>query len=151
MPKLTDKQRKQLIADYVECGSYNAVAKKYKVSATTVKKWVLKDTDSVKKCEDKKEQNTQEMLKFLDSISSDQQEIVKLSLKALKTKLKQPDLFTSVKDIVTVFGIIYDKAIKHEELKIRKDELKYKQSADKDTLDKLDELLEAQKNAYMDK
>lgn len=28
MPRLTDKQRKQIIADYVELGSYNATAKR---------------------------------------------------------------------------------------------------------------------------
>lgn len=51
---LTDRQRKKIIADYVECGSYNAVAKKHKVSATTVKNTVLKDKNSVEKCEQKK-------------------------------------------------------------------------------------------------
>jgi hypothetical protein len=30
--RLTDKQRKKIIADYVDLGSYNAVAKKHKVS-----------------------------------------------------------------------------------------------------------------------
>ena len=55
MPRLTDKERKQIIAEYVDCQSYNEVAKKHKISATTVKKWVLKDTESVKKCEQKKQ------------------------------------------------------------------------------------------------
>ena len=43
------KEKKKIIADYIECGSYNAVAKKYKVSATTVKNTVLKDNKSVVK------------------------------------------------------------------------------------------------------
>ena len=51
---LTDREKKKIIADYVELESYNAVAKKHNVSATTVKNTVLKNNDSVKKCEQKK-------------------------------------------------------------------------------------------------
>ena len=36
--RLTDKQKKKIIADYVELGSYNAVAKIHGVSRQTVKK-----------------------------------------------------------------------------------------------------------------
>lgn len=53
--RLTDRQKKRIIADYVELGSYNAVAKKYKISATTVKKLVLNDTQCVEKCDAKKD------------------------------------------------------------------------------------------------
>ena len=42
------------------------MAKKYKVSATTVKNTVLKDQKSVEKCEQKKEQNTADILAFMD-------------------------------------------------------------------------------------
>ena len=35
--RLTDKQKKEIIADYVECGSYRATAKKFGVSAMTVR------------------------------------------------------------------------------------------------------------------
>lgn len=43
MPRLTDKQRKQIVADYVELGSYAAVAKKHGVADTTVKRAVEQD------------------------------------------------------------------------------------------------------------
>ena len=99
----------------------------------------------------KKEDNSKDILEYMDSICEDQKEIITLSFKALKEKLNKIDNFTSVKDIATVYGIIYDKAIKAKELKIKQDELAFKKSADKDTLNKLDELLEAQKNAYMDR
>lgn len=63
---LTDREKKKIIADYVELESYNAVAKKHNVSATTVKNTVLKNNESVKKCEQKKEQNTADILEFMD-------------------------------------------------------------------------------------
>ena len=46
---LTDREKKKIIADYVELESYNAVAKKHNVSATTVKNTVLKNNESVNK------------------------------------------------------------------------------------------------------
>ena len=43
--RLTDKQRKKIVADYVELGSYNAVSKIQGVSRQTVKNIVTNDTD----------------------------------------------------------------------------------------------------------
>ena len=57
--RLTDKQKKKIISDYIESGSYNATAKKHKVSATTVKKIVEADKESAKKCEQKKRRKLQ--------------------------------------------------------------------------------------------
>ena len=39
--RLTDKQKKKIVADYLELGSYNATAKRNNVSDTTVKRIVL--------------------------------------------------------------------------------------------------------------
>ena len=64
--RLTDKQKKKIIADYVQLGSYNAVSKINGVSATTVKNIVLKSADIVEKCEQKKEQNTADILDYMD-------------------------------------------------------------------------------------
>ena len=60
--RLTDKQKKRIIADYVELGSYNAVAKKHGVSFDTVKRTVLRDKETVRKTERKKYKNTLDML-----------------------------------------------------------------------------------------
>ena len=40
-PRLTDKQKKKIVADYAECGSYEAAAKINGVAPNTVKKFVL--------------------------------------------------------------------------------------------------------------
>ena len=67
----------------------------------------------------KKEQNTQDILDYMDELKEEQKEIIQLSLKALKSKLKKPDMLTTVKDIATVYGVIYDKALKTKEMKLK--------------------------------
>ena len=62
---LTDAKKKQIIADYVECGNYSEVARKHKVSKDTVRR-LSNRTDIVKKAQEKKEQNTRDMLEYLD-------------------------------------------------------------------------------------
>ena len=105
--RLTDKQKKKIIADYVEIGSYNAVAKKNKVSATTVKKLVLKDDESVRKCEDKKEQNTVEILDFLDTQKKKVCEIIEKGLDVLNDKDKL--MLANPGNITTALGTLIDK------------------------------------------
>lgn len=104
---LTDRQKKKIIADYVELGSYNAVAKKHKLSATTVKNTVLKDKKSVEKCEQKKEQNTADILAFMDGKKKDVCDIIDLYLEYLRDSKKLER--ASVQSIATSLGIIIDK------------------------------------------
>ena len=64
--RLTDRQKKKIIADYVQLNNYCAVAKINNVSATTVKNIVLASADFVEKCEQKKEENTADVLAYMD-------------------------------------------------------------------------------------
>ena len=64
--RLTDRQKKKIIADYVQLNNYCAVAKINNVSATTVKNIVLASADFVEKCEQKKEENTVDVLAYMD-------------------------------------------------------------------------------------
>ena len=64
--RLTDRQKKKIIADYVQLKNYCAVAKINNVSATTVKNIVLASADFVEKCEQKKEENTADVLAYMD-------------------------------------------------------------------------------------
>ena len=105
--RLTDKKRKQVIADYVECGSYNAVAKKHKISATTVKRAVLSDSESVRKCEQKKAENELDMLAYLDSRKSKAQTFVDLCFDALLNKEKIDK--AQLSQITTAMGTVIDK------------------------------------------
>lgn len=111
--RLTDKQKKKIVADYVELGSYRATARKNKVSTDTVKRIVVNDPNIVQKATQKREENTLEMLEYMDSRKSQAQEILDLYLKALAdpTKLQGATLA----QIATAAGIIIDKFTKTSE------------------------------------
>lgn len=115
--KLTDLQKKKIIADYVNNNNYSETARMNGVKVETVRRIVKADKDFVRKSEAKKEENTKDILDYMDSISEEQKEIINLSLKAVKEKLKKVDAFTNVKDIITVYGIIVDKTLKLKEYK----------------------------------
>ncbi|MBQ8473176.1 MAG: helix-turn-helix domain-containing protein [Bacilli bacterium] len=124
MSKLTDIQKKKIIADYIETQNYTEAGKMNNVADNTVRAIVNGNEEVSKKLERKKEENTQDILQYMDSISEKQKRIIDLSLDALEKKLENPDMFTNVKDIATVYGVIFDKALKYKEMKIRQQELK---------------------------
>ena len=105
--RLTDKQKKKIIADYVQLGSYNAVSKIHGVSATTVKNVVLKSSDFVKKCEQKKEQNTEDILAYMESTRNVVCEILGKGLDVLNDEEKLKE--ASPAQITTALGTLIDK------------------------------------------
>lgn len=105
--RLTDKQKKKIIADYVECENYSAVSRKYKISATTVKKLVLSDKESVRKCEHKKEKNSQDMLNYMETKKVDAMSFIDLALKEMMKEEKLER--SSIQALATSIGIIIDK------------------------------------------
>ena len=107
--RLTDKQKKRIIADYVELGSYNAVAKKHAVSATTVRKLVAGDAESVRKCEHKKEENTQSILDHMESKRNVVNEIITKGLEVLNDPRKLQEATPS--QITTALGTLIDKFV----------------------------------------
>lgn len=109
--RLTDKQKKKIIADYMESGSYRATAKLNKVSATTVKNVVLDDAESVQKCAQKKEQNTLDMLAYMDSRKEQAQGVIDDYLKALANPAKIEA--AKLSEIATALGIVVDKFTKN--------------------------------------
>lgn len=64
--RLTDRQKKKILADYMQTNNYCATAKINGVSATTVKNLVRANADIVEKCEQKKEENTADVLAYMD-------------------------------------------------------------------------------------
>mgnify|MGYP002587852425 CR=1 FL=1 len=64
--RLTDRQRKKIIADYIELGSFNAVAKLHGVSRQTVKTICDSDQQTGQKLQCKKEQNTADLLEHME-------------------------------------------------------------------------------------
>lgn len=105
-PRLTDKQRKKVIADYVNLGSYNAVAKMHGIADTTVKRIVSSDRETLKKVEQKKKQNTMDMLEFLETRKQKTQDIIDQLLDGMPDKIPRASLV----QIVTAYGVLVDKS-----------------------------------------
>ena len=121
MPKLTDRQKKKIIADYVDNGNYSETARLNNTTDTTVRT-IIKENKNItlKKMEQKKEENTQDMLQYLESKKEDKKRVIELCFKALEDKLASPDMFTSIRDIAMVYGIIVDKDLKIKEIEATK-------------------------------
>ena len=120
LPKLTDRQKKKIIADYVDNGNYSETARINGVNKSTVQRLISKNQEVQQKAQEKKEENTQDMLQYLESKKEDKKRVIELCFKALEDKLASPDMFTSVRDIAMVYGIIVDKDLKIKEIEATK-------------------------------
>lgn len=109
--RLTDKQKKKIIADYMENGSYRATARMNGVSDDTVRRVVLSDDEILQKAAQKKEQNTMDMLAYMDSRKEQAQGVIDDYLKALAN----PEKIEAAKlsEIATALGIVVDKFTKN--------------------------------------
>lgn len=105
--RLTDKQKKKIIADYVQCQNYRAVAKQNGVSPNTVRKIVASSPDTEQKCTIKKEQNTQDMLSYMESKKVRVQEIIDVYLGVLTDPEKLEG--ATLQQITTALGTLIDK------------------------------------------
>lgn len=105
--RLTDKQKKKIIADYVQLGSYNATAKMNGVSLNTVKNIVKGNADIAQKCKRKKEQNTADIISYMESQRNDVCTVLGICLAALKN----PDKYakSTPREIATTMAILIDK------------------------------------------
>ena len=104
---LSDKKRKQIITDYIECGVYREVARKHGIAPGTVRKIVTNGNDIEQKITQKKEQNTLDMLAFMDSRKGTAQLFVDVCLQYLfePEKLEKAKL----SEITTAMGTVIDK------------------------------------------
>lgn len=66
MKAFDDKTVKLICAEYVQLRSYSAVAKKLGVSASGVKKIILKHPECVSMCDEKNEENSKEILAYME-------------------------------------------------------------------------------------
>lgn len=105
--RLTDKQKKKIIADYVQLGSYNAVAKIHGVSRQTVKNIVDRDPENGQKLQQKKEENTADILAYMESQKNIVCEIIGKGLAVLNDPEKLASANPS--QITTALGTLIDK------------------------------------------
>ena len=105
--RLTDKQRKRIISDYMQLESYNAVAKIHGISDKTVKRVVMSDPEFTKEAELKKAQNTADILQYMDSQKEQVCEIIGKCLKILNDEEKLAK--AQPQQITTAMGTLIDK------------------------------------------
>lgn len=105
--RLTDRQKKKIIADYVQLQSYTRTAKLNDVAESTVRKIVKDNPKCADLCVLKKEQNTQDMLSYLGSKREEAQDLLGLYLKAMADTNKIAE--ATLPQLSTAFGTIVDK------------------------------------------
>ena len=103
----TDKKKKKIVADYLELGSYNAAAKKNGVSNHTVKRIALETPEISKKVQQKKAQNTADILSHMESQKDEVIKVLDEYLAAMRdpAKIKR----AGVVQLATALGIVIDK------------------------------------------
>ena len=132
-PKLNDKQKKRIVADYYENQNFSLTARNNGVSLDTVRKLVMKDEDYVRKLAQKKEENTLSTLDYMQTQHETKKRILDKILKGIEIKAEDIDMFTNIKDLATAYGIILDKELKLLELR--------RNSSNNEDLNKVRELL----------
>jgi hypothetical protein len=133
LAKLTDKQKKKIIADYVETQNYSETARRNNVSDVTVKDVVTKNETTLKILEQKKQENTQSTIEYMQTQHESKKRILDKILKAIEEKADNIDMFTNIKDLATAYGIILDKELKFMEMQ--------RGNANNEELNKVRELL----------
>lgn len=106
-PRLTDIQKKKILADYAERQNYSEVARINGVSDKTVKRIVCECPEISRKVEQKKEENTLAMLEYMDKRKTQAQAILDIYLEAMS----DPDRISQapLSQLATSFGIVVDK------------------------------------------
>ena len=96
MAKLTDLEKQQIIADYIETQNYSEVAKKYNRSVETIRNVVKDNEDVRKKLKQKKEENTQSTIEYMQTQHESKKRILDKILKAIEEKADNIDMFTNI-------------------------------------------------------
>lgn len=111
--KLTDKQKKQMLAYYAECQNYSEVARLTGVAETTVRRVIKNMPNVAKKVEQKKEQNTKDVLGFMQTQKDTVCKLVKSYLNAMLDPEKIAK--ANVVQLATALGILIDKFTAQDE------------------------------------
>lgn len=105
-PRLTDRKKKKIVADYLESGSYNATAEKNGVCGHTVKRIVAECPEISEKIEQKKNENTAEILAYMEAQKNRVCEIIDISLEVLPDKIRSAK---TAADVTTAMGTVISK------------------------------------------
>lgn len=105
--RLTDKKKKKILADYLEVESYNAVAKMNGVCGQTVRRIVEESQEITDNLKRKKEENTADILAYMESKRNLVCEIIGKGLQALNSPEKLAEATPA--QITTALGTLIDK------------------------------------------
>lgn len=104
--RLTDKQKKGIFADRVDGMSLGQLSKKYGVSKTTIHRTLKSDPETERKVTEKKEQNTADILAYMESKRDKVCEIIGIGLDTLPEKIRNAK---TASDVTTALGTVIDK------------------------------------------
>ena len=123
--KKTDKEIKEIIAYYLDCNNYSETARKFDMSDTGVKKLIQREQgkESTRLLEEKKNNNTQEVIQDMDDRKETVKRLLGKLLNAIEDKVDNIDMFTSVRDLAMAYGTVVDKEFKRQELELKKKEI----------------------------
>lgn len=117
MAKLTDRQRKRIIAEYVNGDgkiSQQQLAEKYGVSRQAISK-ILNTTEGGERLRQQKEQNTQSMIEYLNDQKDKAQSLIGKILDTATEDIKKAplrDKMGALKILSEVFGGKADEPVK---------------------------------------
>ena len=116
MAKLTDKQKKKIIADYVDNGNYSETARINNTTDTTVRTIIKDNKDmALEKMEQKKQQNTKDILEYMEETKEKRKKVIDLCLEKMEERLNKDELM-NIRDIATAYGVLVDKSLKVNEM-----------------------------------
>ena len=104
--RLTDKKKKKIVADYLETESYNATAKKNGVCGQTVRRVVEESQEFSENLKQKKEQNTADILAYMESKRQEVCGIIDIGLSVLPEKIRDA---RTASEVTTALGTLIDK------------------------------------------
>ena len=104
--RLTDKQKKKIVADYLEVQSYSAAARMNGVTHQTVKRVVQESSDFSEKLQKKKDENTADILAYMEAQKERICEIIDISLEVLPEKIMNAK---TAADVTTAMGTVISK------------------------------------------
>lgn len=104
--RLTDKQKKKIVADYLETESYNATAKRNGVCGQTVRRVVEESQGITENLKRKKEENTADILAYMEKQKQAVCNIIGVAIEVLPEKIR---CAKTASEVTTAIGTLIDK------------------------------------------
>lgn len=104
--RIKDKIRKAIIADRACGDSIRDISKKYSVSTTSVQRIIHESTELTQLVTQKKEQNTADILAYMESKRQEVCDIIDIGLSVLPDKIRDA---RTASEVTTALGTLIDK------------------------------------------